>query len=165
MPPELLRSAEHLYQICRQYNCLLAGAESCTGGLASAALTALPGSSSVFAGTVVSYSNRAKQELLDVPAEVFEKDGAVSEACAAAMARGAARRLAADCSWSITGIAGPDGGSAQKPVGLVWFGFSCFGTSSCRHQIFSGDRDSIRQQAVIFAFSSLADLITRSKKA
>ena len=125
----------------------VATAESCTGGLVAARITSVPGSSAVFLGGVVSYANAVKRDLLGVPLAVLDQVGAVSGECAEAMAAGARERLKADVAVSVTGIAGPDGGTPQKPVGLVWFGVAAAaGVRSERHQ-FEGGRDAVRQQA------------------
>jgi nicotinamide-nucleotide amidase len=120
-PSPLLDRASALLSAYRQRGLKLATAESCTGGLVAALLTEIPGSSDVVERGFVTYSNQAKQELLGVPAETLQKFGAVSEPTARAMASGALRHSHAQVSVSITGIAGPGGGSAEKPVGLVHF--------------------------------------------
>jgi len=110
----------------------------------------------------VTYSNAAKNELLGVPAELFGAVGAVSEAVARGMAAGARLRANADLAVSITGIAGPDGGSADKPVGTVWFGLTTRkGALLARHQLFTGDRDQIRAASVIFALEFLLEGINQ----
>ncbi|HPI97830.1 MAG TPA: CinA family protein, partial [Synergistales bacterium] len=123
-------------------------AESCTGGLIGASLTDIAGVSSVFKGSVVSYSNESKIAILNVPGEVISVHGAVSEECALAMARGARERFDSDYSLSVTGIAGPDGGSLDKPVGTVWTGVC--GPGKCRAEefLFSGTREMIRKRAL-----------------
>jgi len=127
----------------------LATAESCTGGLVAAALTAIGGSSDVFERGWVTYSNAAKQEDIGVPALLIEQHGAVSEEVARAMANGVLENSPADISVSITGIAGPGGATETKPVGTVWFGCARRGqpTHTERH-VFEGDRTAIRQAAV-----------------
>src|SRR5205823_10547788 len=106
--------------LCRAEGVTLATAESCTGGLVAARLTSVPGSSDVFLGSVVAYSDEVKRAELDVPAELLERHGAVSAEVAAAMARGARARLGADVAVAVTGIAGPGGGTEEKPVGPVY---------------------------------------------
>lgn len=123
-PSGLLERATALGLVARRQGVSLATAESCTGGLLAALLTAAPGSSSLFERGFVTYSNAAKTELLGVPATLIDSEGAVSTACAAAMARGAITFSRAQVAVSITGIAGPDGGSEGKPVGLVHFGLA-----------------------------------------
>lgn len=133
-------------------------AESCTGGFLAKVLTDLPGSSQWFCGSLVCYANEAKRAVLGVPADLLERHGAVSEACALAMADGACEQLGADLAVAITGIAGPDGGSADKPVGTVWIAtVERFGAASARCHRFSGDRDAVRQQAVASAIDALLE--------
>jgi nicotinamide-nucleotide amidase len=125
----------------------LGTAESCTGGLVGGRLTEIPGSSDVYVGGVVSYANDLKTGLLGVDPALVETHGAVSEAVAMAMARGAAERLNADLVVSVTGIAGPGGGSEHKPVGTVWFGLGYRGEVSARRSLFVGTRHDIRARA------------------
>jgi len=125
----------------------LGTAESCTGGLVGARLTAIPGSSEAYAGGVVCYSNRLKIELLGVPRPLMEEHGAVSEAVALAMAEGARDRLGCDLAAAVTGIAGPGGGSAEKPVGTVWIALADAAGSAARHIVFAGSRQEIRERA------------------
>ena len=122
-------------------------AESCTGGLLGGRLTAVPGSSSQFLGGVVAYADQAKQRLLGVPADLLAAHGAVSEPVAREMALGATRALGADVAVSVTGIAGPDGGTADKPVGTVWLGFAWPGGSEAVLRKFVGTRDEVRGRA------------------
>jgi nicotinamide-nucleotide amidase len=117
----LREEAEQLLAALKQRGLMLATAESCTGGLVAAALTSIPGSSQVFDRGFVTYSNDAKHEMLGVPAATLERFGAVSEQTALAMAEGALKHSHAGVSVSVTGVAGPDGGSEEKPVGLVHF--------------------------------------------
>src|SRR5271165_6937177 len=118
-PQDFTARAAALIDRCRAARLKLATAESCTGGLIAGLLTEIPGSSAVLERGLVVYSNEAKQELLGVPAETIAMHGAVSEATARAMAEGAIERSRADVAVSVTGVAGPDGGTATKPVGLV----------------------------------------------
>jgi nicotinamide-nucleotide amidase len=118
---ELSKAAQRLLKVCRARNIKLATAESCTGGLVAAALTDIAGSSDVFDRGFVTYSDAAKQKMLDVPADTLKRCGAVSRETADAMARGALAHSDATLAVAITGIAGPGGGSAAKPVGLVHF--------------------------------------------
>jgi nicotinamide-nucleotide amidase len=138
----------------------LATAESCTGGLIAGCLTAIPGSSAVVERGFVTYSNEAKTDMLGVPADLIGRVGAVSAEVAEAMATGALDHSRADIAVSVTGIAGPDGGTPTKPVGLVYLGVARRG-GSVRHErhIFSGDRDGIRQAAVIRALELAAGAV------
>ena len=133
----------------------VATAESCTGGLVAAALTSVAGSSAWFERGLVTYANSAKTELLGVDEALLAQVGAVSPEVARAMARGALRGAAADLAIAITGIAGPTGGSADKPVGTVWFGLATgkglAQSLQARHALFEGDRSEIRMQATRFA--------------
>jgi nicotinamide-nucleotide amidase len=130
-------------------------AESCTGGLVSHRLTAVPGSSAWFERGVIVYSNRAKQELLGVPEAVLRGHGAVSAPCAEAMARGMAAVGRTACALSITGIAGPDGGTPAKPVGTVFIGLAVGDDVTSRHFQFAGDRASIKWQSAHMALDML----------
>lgn len=121
----------------------IATAESCTGGIVAARLTSQPGSSAYFMGGVVSYSNNAKETLLGVSPDILDHPGAVSEACAAAMAEGARERLSTTFVVSTTGIAGPDGGTERKPVGLVYIGLAGPNGTSVEEHIFPGNRHEI----------------------
>ena len=144
-----------LVALCRERGLTLATAESCTGGLVAGRITSVPGSSAVFLGGVVSYSNEVKRELLGVPQEVLERVGAVSAECAEAMAAGARGRLKADAAVSVTGIAGPDGGTPAKPVGLVFFGVATAAGVKSERCLFAGDRESVRRQAADRALALL----------
>ena len=137
----------------------LATAESCTGGLVGAALTGLPGSSAWYLGGVVAYANELKIRLLGVPAEILAAHGAVSLETARAMAQGARAAAAADFAVSITGIAGPAGGTPEKPVGLVFIGVAApHGTATFKHH-FSGSRAEIRQAATEAALRHLLEAV------
>lgn len=142
----------------------LALAESCTGGLVSAALTDLAGSSDWFERGYITYSNQAKTECLDVAAETIESFGAVSEQVAKAMSEGAQKNAGVNVSVSITGIAGPAGGSIEKPVGTVCFGWTIqkenlAAITICKTIQFSGDRQAVREQARDYALSELIKLL------
>ncbi|AJJ18498.1 MULTISPECIES: nicotinamide-nucleotide amidase [Yersinia] len=133
-------------------------AESCTGGWVAKALTDIAGSSAYFDRGFVTYSNAAKHDLLGVSETTLANYGAVSEAVVREMALGALREANADFAVSISGIAGPDGGSADKPVGTVWFAFAAReGQILACKQIFPGDRDAVRLQAAVFALQTLFD--------
>lgn len=133
----------------------LAVAESCTGGQLSAALTAVPGASRVFLGGVVAYSNEAKIELLGVDWRSLEEHGAVSAEVAEEMARGARLRFGADLTLATTGVAGPGGGSALKPVGLVYLAWAGASSMRVERKLFSGDRAVVQHQAVEQALAGL----------
>ena len=142
----------------------LALAESCTGGLVCAALTDLPGSSNWFERGYITYSNQAKTDCLGVPAETIESFGAVSEQVAKAMSEGAQKNAGVNVAVSITGIAGPAGGSIEKPVGTVCFGWTIqqenlVGITICKTMQFSGDRQAVREQARDYALSELIELL------
>jgi len=150
------RIEARLVAACKAKGLTLATAESCTGGLVAGRITSVSGASSVFLGGVVSYANAVKRDVLDVPQEVLDSVGAVSAECAQAMAQGVRGRLKADVAVSVTGIAGPDGGTPAKPVGLVYFGVATSGATCSERCRFSGDRDAVRQQAVNRALELLA---------
>jgi nicotinamide-nucleotide amidase len=124
MRDDIIRLAQRVLDACLARHMKITAAESCTGGLIAGALTEIPGSSAVFERGFVTYSNEAKQDLLGVPADLLATHGAVSAEVAEAMALGALARSQAQLALSVTGIAGPDGGSAAKPVGLVHFGLA-----------------------------------------
>ncbi len=133
----------------------LATAESCTGGMIAAACTDLSGSSVWFERGFVTYSNAAKTECLGVPAQLIAQHGAVSEAVVRAMAQGAVTHSHADVSIAVTGVAGPNGGSADKPVGTVWFGWSVGGQVASEVRQFAGDRAAVRAATVEHALRLL----------
>ena len=134
----------------------LAFAESCTGGWLAKLATDLAGSSRWFERGLVTYSNRAKMELLGVPEDLFETDGAVSQACVHAMAKGLMDRTPADWGVAVSGIAGPDGGSPGRPVGTVWFAWVLRGGEPhCDRQVFEGDREQVRHLATVHAYGGL----------
>ena len=137
-------------------------AESCTGGLLSARLTDPPGASRYFAGGLITYSNEAKQRLLEVPERLLEECGAVSEEVCLAMADGARESAGADVAVAITGIAGPSGGSEAKPVGTVWIGVVSEAGSSARRFHFDGDRGSVRRQSVERALEMLEVMVGKA---
>ena len=148
--------AEAVGRLLRDQGRTLALAESCTGGMVSSLITDIPGSSAYFLGGVVSYANDAKESLLGVHRETLETHGAVSSEAAREMARGATDRFGADVGASITGIAGPDGGSAEKPVGTVWFGIADRdGREIVKRRAFLGDRTHIRRTASVHALELL----------
>lgn len=141
----------------------LATAESCTGGLVSSLLTDVPGSSAWFNGGVVAYANAAKRNILGVPQTILDTKGAVSREAVLAMARGAAGIFGAAVGMATSGIAGPDGGSPQKPVGTVWMAWDGpFGVEVTRHH-FNGQRGQIKAQAARMALETLLDLVRGEK--
>lgn len=142
-------------ELLRAHSMTCAAAESCTGGGVGAAITSVPGASEVFAGSVVSYSNDVKRSVLGVDAKSLERFGAVSSEVACEMASGARRLMKTDLAVSVTGIAGPGGGSEEKPVGLVWFGISSAAGTRTEKAIFQGGRDAVRAQAVMHAIGML----------
>ena len=147
--------AEKLVALLKAQGLTCATAESCTGGGVGSAITAVPGSSAVFAGGVISYSNEVKRDVLGVSQRNLDDFGAVSPQVAAEMADGARKLLKVDLAVSLTGIAGPDGGSAEKPVGLVWFGLSTATGTRTEKVLFTGDRATIRARAVTHALGML----------
>jgi nicotinamide-nucleotide amidase len=138
---------------------MLATAESCTGGMIAAACTELSGSSNWFERGFVTYSNEAKTEMLGVEPALIAAHGAVSEVVARAMAFGAVRHSRAQVSVAVTGVAGPAGGSKDKPVGTVWFGFMVDGVLSSETKRFDGDRAAVRTATVQYAFERLLQLL------
>jgi nicotinamide-nucleotide amidase len=153
---ETLTLARSALDACRARGWHVATAESCTGGLVAGALTAVDGSSDVVERGFVTYSNEAKSELLGVPPETMAAHGAVSAETAAAMAEGAVARAPVDLAISVTGIAGPGGGSVGKPVGLVIFGLARRnGSRRTERHFFPGDRSAVRQAAVKAALGLL----------
>ena len=153
---ELYQLTEHVSQCLLSRQWQLASAESCTGGWLAKCCTDIAGSSAWFDRGFITYSNESKQSLLDVQQSTLSQYGAVSEQTATEMAQGALAHSNANLSVAITGIAGPDGGSIDKPIGTVWFAWAIKNgaiTTSCHH--FSGDRDSVRRQAVKTALEGI----------
>jgi nicotinamide-nucleotide amidase len=158
--PELERLAADCGAALKRRQSVLASAESCTGGWVAATITAISGSSEWFDRGFVTYSDAAKQEMLGVSPDTLARFGAVSEQTAREMAEGALARSRADVAVSITGIAGPTGGSAAKPVGTVCFAWALADRNvrtTTRH--FDGDRIEVRRESVLFALRTLLDLI------
>jgi nicotinamide-nucleotide amidase len=150
-------------RLLRQSRQTLSVAESCTGGMISALLTDIPGSSDYFRGGVVAYANDAKEELLGVARTTLERHGAVSEEAAREMASGARKRFESDLAAAVTGIAGPDGGTPEKPVGTVWFGLADARETSARSRRFVGDRAMVRRAASLFALELVRRRMTGSE--
>ncbi len=151
--------AEIVLELGRERGMTIAAAESCTGGLVSARLTAIPGASAVFVGGVVSYADDVKESVLGVPREVLEQHGAVSAEVAKAMAEGARERLGADVGVAVTGVAGPDGGTPEKPVGLVFVHASGPDGEKARRLDLPGDREMIRGRATATALHLVRRLL------
>ena len=157
--PSYKTNVEALGTVLLSKNLTLSTAESCTGGMIGAALTSVPGSSQWFCGGIIAYDNRIKISFLDVPETILEKYGAVSEEVVAAMAEGAARKLGTGCSIAVSGIAGPEGGTEEKPVGLVFIGIYCKGKLEVFKNVFPGSREEVRQQAVEKSFDYLIGIL------
>ena len=155
-------AAQAVIDLCRERSWTLATAESCTGGLVGAALTALAGASDVYVGGVVSYSNEAKRSQLGVPTETLQEHGAVSAETAVSMAAGARRALDADVGVSVTGVAGPGGGTAEKPVGLVFMTVQTPEDESTERLQLDGDRNAIRVGATHRALLLLQRVLSQS---
>jgi nicotinamide-nucleotide amidase len=158
--PEVRAAAGRLLDICRERRLTLATAESCTGGLVAGALTDIAGSSDVVDRGFVAYTNAAKEQMLAVPADILQAHGAVSRQTTAEMARGAIHRSEADLAVAITGIAGPGGGSAEKPVGLVHFAAAARDGRLMSRERRYGDigRDEVRRLSVLEAIAMLTEL-------
>ena len=156
-------AATALLAACRDRNLTIATAESCTGGLVAGALTDIAGSSDVVDRGFVTYSNAAKQQMLDVSAATLKKSGAVSRETAEAMAQGALAHSDADLVVAITGIAGPGGGSSDKPVGLVHFAAAARGAVITHKEMRYGDigREAVRQKSVLDALAMLAAIVRK----
>ena len=162
-PASLTDPAAALLDACRARRWTLATAESCTGGLIAAGLTAIAGSSDVVERGFVTYSNRAKAELLGVPDGMLAQFGAVSEPVARAMAEGALDHAPVDVAIAVTGIAGPGGGTADKPVGLVHLAVARRGGPTLHHcQVFPGDRDAIRHATAATALGLMLRLVQQT---
>ena len=157
-PVQIAQTAD-LAKFLQQKGWLMATAESCTGGMIAAACTDLAGSSNWFERGFVSYSNAAKTELLGVDAELIARHGAVSEEVARAMVQGAIRHSRAQVAVAVTGVAGPAGGSAAKPVGTVWFGWATPAGVVSEMRRFDGDRAAVRIATVRHALQRLAELL------
>ena len=149
--------AAQLLDLLREKNLHISTAESCTGGMIATSLTAIAGSSDVVNGGIVSYTNQVKHNVLGVKTETLEKYSAVSEECTREMAEGVAKLLKTEVSVSVSGYAGPTGGTAEKPTGTVCFGFYIQGKTSSATKQFIGDRANVRREAVLFAISKLIE--------
>lgn len=149
--------APHVIEIFREKGLSLALAESCTGGMIAETITNVAGASDIFYGSAVTYVNSAKEHILGVAHETLEKHGAVSSECAEEMACGARSVYGADVAMSVTGIAGPGGGSEAKPVGTVWFGLATKDGAETFRRRFDGDRAAVRRQTVEEVLRRLAE--------
>src|SRR5436190_17236725 len=160
MDQELVERARTLLDLCRTKGLTIAAAESCTGGLLAATLTEIAGSSDVFERGFVTYSNAAKQAMLDVPADTLDRHGAVSREIAQAMTQGALAHAPVELAVSITGIAGPSGATADKPVGLVYLAAAARNGRLLEHERRYGDigRAQVRRASVLDALSMLGEL-------
>jgi PncC family amidohydrolase len=152
--------ARHLADALLDRGLTLATAESCTGGMLSCVLTEIPGASGFFQGGIIAYHNSLKKDHLGVSDRTLREHGAVSRSTALAMAKGCRERFGTDLAVSVTGIAGPGGGSVEKPVGLVFLAVDGMGASVSDEERFSGDRARIRAQAVARALSMVLDVVT-----
>ena len=157
---DIVEAAKNLLDICKRKNLLIATAESCTAGLVAGTLTEIPGVSSILDRGYVTYSNEAKHEMLGVPRDILEKHGAVSPQTADAMVRGVLGKSRVHLAVSVTGVAGPDGGSPEKPVGLVFFAAGTRGGNLITAEKRFGDvgRSEVRKRSVLQAFRMLHEL-------
>ena len=158
-------------ELLKQYQLTIATAESCTGGWIGKELTAIAGSSSFFNGGIIAYSNEVKQKLLNVSLETINEDGAVSETVAQAMACGAKQVLESDIAIAVTGIAGPTGGTEEKPVGTVWFAWALpeklskhGNTVITDKQVFAGSREDVRLSTVLHALEKIKQILAEHKR-
>jgi PncC family amidohydrolase len=157
---ELLDLAQRVASACRERGIRLGTAESCTGGLVGHVITEVPGSSDYFSGAVVTYANEMKIALADVPAAVLEAHGAVSAQVARAMADGARRRLGVDVAVAVTGVAGPEGGSAAKPVGLTYVAIADAAGDDVRRFVWDGDRTGNKRLSAAAALELVVERLT-----
>lgn len=162
MNAENIKKAEALVKILRERELKVTFAESCTGGLLGAILTSVSGASEVFDGSIVSYANEVKADKLGVDRNTLATVGAVSEDSARQMALGACKAFSADCAAAITGIAGPGGGTSEKPVGTVFISAAFNGNVKVEHFLFSGDRTAVRDQSVAKALDMLTEILSKS---
>ena len=156
---DLTRPVLALGDFLRQRDCRMATAESCTGGLAASTLTDVAGSSEWFEGGVVAYDNRIKMRLLAVPEDVLARHGAVSRECVEAMVRGVCELMRVPVGLSISGIAGPGGGTPAKPVGTVWMAAGLSARIVARRHLFPGNRGDVRFAAALAALEAVAELL------
>jgi nicotinamide-nucleotide amidase len=159
MTEDIIQLAQHLGNKLSAKGWQITCAESCTGGGVGYAITSISGSSAWFKKGYITYANAAKQELLGVTERTLIEHGAVSAATVEEMAAGAAKHANAEVAVAISGIAGPDGGTPDKPVGTVWFGFFINGQSISQKQLITGDRQAVRIKAIEYALSSILVLL------
>ena len=159
MNAELFSLAQALGERLRAKRAVLVTAESCTGGWVAQAVTAIAGSSEWFERGFIVYSNAAKEELLGVSGQTLSSHGAVSEETARELARGALARSRGTIALAVTGVAGPAGGSAEKPVGLVCFAWASADRVKSEHQRFAGDREAVRRQSVVRALEGVLEML------
>jgi nicotinamide-nucleotide amidase len=162
---DLTLLAQRLGRLCQQLDVEVTAAESCTGGGIASAITGVAGSSAYFTTGYVTYANAAKTRLLGVPEGVLAEHGAVSEAVVKAMVQGACRESGASLGVAVSGVAGPDGGSAEKPVGTVWLAWGDAGEQQAECFNFPGDRQAVREQAVRQALAGLVARLDAQAKA
>ncbi|MCD4700500.1 MAG: CinA family protein [Candidatus Aegiribacteria sp.] len=155
---------ERIGSIMRKAGVTLSAAESCTGGMVGMLLTSVPGSSGWFVGGVTAYSNRVKTGVLNIPASLIEEEGAVSRETAVAMADGVRKLTGSDFSISVTGIAGPDGGSSEKPVGTAWMAVCSSQSVSVEMKRFTGDRNVVRKKVADYLLDKLYWLLEKEVK-
>lgn len=153
------RAVSELGECLRAYDNTLATAESCTGGLLSSTLTDTSGSSEWFSGSVVAYANEVKQNLLGVDKAMLAEHGAVSEPVVLAMAQGVLKAIGADVSVAVSGVAGPTGGTPDKPVGTVWIAWAWPGGTRAKRYNFDGDRTTVKEQTVMAAINGLLGVV------
>ena len=165
LPADLLDLAKSVIAAAKSAGFKLATAESCTGGLIGGCLTAIPGSSAVYVGGFITYANEAKSRLLGVPRDAVTEFGAVSEVVAAAMAEGALAQTDADFAIAVTGVAGPDGGTKEKPVGLVYLSVARRDCDALiKRYVFAGTRSDIRRASVAAAMELLLGQIESAQE-
>ncbi|KLI59626.1 CinA family protein [Brachyspira hyodysenteriae] len=153
--------AKEVVELLIQRGLKVTSAESCTGGLFAAHITSVSGSSECFEGSFVTYSNKIKHRMINVSNETLEKYGAVSEECVLEMAENSRKIMGSDISIAISGIAGPSGESVEKPVGLVWICLAAHGYIKAYKNIFSGDRQEVREQSVMFSLNLIESFIKK----
>ena len=153
--------AKEVVDLLIQRGLKVTSAESCTGGLFAAHITSVSGSSECFEGSFVTYSNEIKHRMINVREETLEKYGAVSEECVLEMAENSRKIMKSDIAIAISGIAGPSGGTDDKPVGLVWICLAAEGYIKAYKNIFSGDRQEVREQSVLFSLNLIENFIKK----